>query len=403
MVTGIAWAALAQADDRATSPSWSLSGFGTAGAAYSDHADADYVSSPLQTSGVGHSGHWSAELDSRLGIQLNVKLDPQWSAVLQVISEHQPDHSYRPAVEWANIKYQITPDLSIRFGRIALPMFLAADYRKIGYAYPWVRTPVEVYGAIPISHSDGVDATYRWNRGGLKNLTQVYFGRTNLKLPGGDRIQARKLAGLSNTVEYGAVSARLSMLTSELTIDVIRDFFDALRQFGPQGAALAEHYAIDHSRASAFNIGITYDPGNWFVMGELGRMKTRSFFIDTRGAYASAGYRLGDFTPYLSYARVSLNSQAGEPGLNLTGLPPAAVSFGAGLNAYLGQLRLAVPVQRTVSIGARWDCITDVALKVQFDRVTPQGGSRGTFINVQPGFRSGHPVNVASAVLDFVF
>ena len=51
----------------------------------------------------------------------------------------------------------------------------------------------------------------------------------------------------------------------------------------------------------------------------------------------------------------------------------------------------------------RWDCTTDVALKLQFDRVTPLGGSRGTFINVQPGFRSGRSVNVASAVLDFVF
>ena len=56
--------------------------------------------------------------------------------MLQVVSEQRLDRSYRPIVEWANIKYQATPDLSLRFGRIALPMFLAADYRKIGYAYP---------------------------------------------------------------------------------------------------------------------------------------------------------------------------------------------------------------------------------------------------------------------------
>jgi hypothetical protein len=62
-----------------------------------------------------------------------------------------------------------------------------------------------------------------------------------------------------------------------------------------------------------------------------------------------------------------------------------------------------IPVQRTLSAGARWDFATDVALKVQLDHVTPLDGSRGTFIKVQPGFRSGRPVGVASAVLDFVF
>ena len=193
------------------------------------------------------------------------------------------------------------------------------------------------------------------------------------------------------------------MLTSDLSIDVLRDFFDGLRQFGPQGAALAEHYAVDHKRAVAFSVGASYDPGNWFVMGELGRMKSRSFLGDTTGVYASAGYRFGDFTPYVGYARVRANSATTEAGLDLAGLPPGAAATGAGLNAYLSWLLTTIPVQRTLSIGTRWDCTTDVALKLQFDRVTPLGGSRGTFINVQPAFRSGRSVNVASAVLDFVF
>lgn len=399
----MAWTAFAHADDGASRPSWSLRGFGSAGAAYSDHVGADYTSSILRGSGVGASGRWSGNVDSRLGAQLSVKADPHWSAVLQVVSEQRLDHSYRPMVEWANIKYQASPDLALRFGRIALPVFLSADYRKVGYAYPWARTPVEVYGAIPFGNSDGVDATYRWNRGTLKDVTQLFFGSTGRTLPGAGSMESRKLAGFSNTLEYGAASARVSMFTTELSIDVLRGFFDGLRQFGPQGGALAEHYAVDHKRATAVSIGASYDPGNWFVMGEMGRMRSRSFLGDTTGVYASSGYRIGDFTPYLSYARVRSNSATTEPGLDLGGLPAPAAAAGASLNAYLRWLLTTIPVQRTVSIGMRWDCVTDVALKLQFDRVTPLGGSRGTFINVQPGFRSGRGVNVASAVLDFVF
>jgi hypothetical protein len=403
MLIGMACAALAQAEDIVSRPSWSLRGFGSAGAAYSNHDGADYTSSVLKSSGAGYSSHWSADVDSRLGAQLGLKLDAQWSAVLQVISEQRLDNTYRPIVEWANVKYQATPDLALRFGRIALPMFLAADYRKVGYAYPWARTPVEVYGAIPFTNSDGIDATYRWNRGGLKNVTQAFVGHTDLKLTPDWHIKARRLAGISNTIEYGAFSARASVLTTELTLDSERQLFDGLRKFGTQGATLAQRYAVDHKQVFAYSIGASYDPGNWFAMGEVGRLKSSSFLGDTTGVYSSAGYRFGDFTPYLAYARIRSNSATTEPGLDLARVTASAAETGAALNNYLAWLLTTIPVQRTVSAGVRWDCTTDVALKLQVDRVTPLAGSRGTFINVQPSFGSGRSVNVASVVLDFVF
>jgi hypothetical protein len=400
---GLAWMAFAHADDTVSRPNWSLRGFGSAGVAYSNYADADYTASVLKGSGVGHSQRLTLGLDSRLGAQLALRDGQQWSAVLQVVSEQRINGSYSPVIEWANVKYQATPDLSLRIGRIALPIFLAADYRKVGYIYPWVRTPVEVYGAIPISSSDGVDATYRWSRDGVKNVTQAFFGRTTSELGTDSRIDARRLAGFSNTTEYGASSVRISMLTTELTVDILRDFFGALHQFGARGAALSDQYEVERKRASALSIGVNYDPGNWFATAEMGRMKSRSLLGDTTSLYASAGYRLGDFTPYLSVARVRSDGPTTEPGLDLAGLPPAAAATGAGLNSYLSWLLTTIPVQRTVSVGARWDCTTDVAFKVQFDRVTPLNGSRGTLINVQPGFRPGRSLNVASAVLDFVF
>jgi len=64
-------------------------------------------------------------------------------------------------VEWANLIYALSPDASVRIGRIVLPTFMVADSRKVGYANPWVRPPVEVYGLVPITQSDGLDASYR--------------------------------------------------------------------------------------------------------------------------------------------------------------------------------------------------------------------------------------------------
>jgi hypothetical protein len=58
--------ALARADAPAARPAWSLHGCGSAGVAYSRHADA---TCPVQKGrGVGHSGRWRPHIDSRLGL-----------------------------------------------------------------------------------------------------------------------------------------------------------------------------------------------------------------------------------------------------------------------------------------------------------------------------------------------
>ena len=101
-------------------PMFSFSGFGTFGVVHSSEHQADYISNIFEPNGAGFTHSWSANIDSRIGAQLNANFTPQLSAVVQVISEQNYDKSYRPHIEWANIKYQFTPDFSVRAGRIVL-------------------------------------------------------------------------------------------------------------------------------------------------------------------------------------------------------------------------------------------------------------------------------------------
>jgi hypothetical protein len=396
-------AARADDDFDADKPLWSFGGFGSIGIAHSSERQADFSSTVLKANGAGFSHPWSVDVDSRFGAQLGVKLDAQWSAVLQVISEQSVDNSYAPTVEWANVKYQATPDFSLRVGRIALPLLLAADSRKASYAFPWVRTPVELYGAVPISTSDGIDVHYRWNVGAVKNMTQALVGHTSFKLIDGPPAQGRAMVGLSNTLDYGALTVCASVLTLDLTFDAARSLFDGLRQFGAQGIALADKYDADHKRVNVIGIGANYDPGNWFLTGELARVRIKSFLGDRTGLYVSTGYRFGNLTPYVTYAQARDNSNRSDVGLSLAGLPPAAQGAATTLNAGLRQLLGVVAVQQSFIAGARWDVAPNIALKLQYDRVRPQRGSSGTLVNVQPGFRSGVAINVVSVVLDFVY
>jgi hypothetical protein len=395
-------AGTAQAADDAT-PNWTFGGFGSVGVAHSNYREADFTSSVFQGEGAGASGAWNPNVDSRIGAQVGVKFNSRWSGVVQVIVEQRYDLSYRPQVEWANIKYQATPDLALRVGRIALPIFLAADYRKIGYAYPWARTPVEVYGGVPITNSDGADLSYRWQRAGVKYATQAFVGRTHIGLTDATDVKAHGILGVTQTAEMGATTLRLSAFTAHIDTNIVRPLFEGFRQFGPAGIAIADKYDARDKRYTVIAAGVNYDPGQWFLMAEGGATNGHSFLAKTSGLYVSSGYRAGNFTPYLSYSRVDSHSPSTDPGLPLTGLPPPYAAAAAQLNGGLAVLLKTIPSQTSFNAGVRWDLRSDMALKLQFDRVLTRDGSRGSLSNLQPGFKSGHPVNVTSAVLDFVF
>jgi hypothetical protein len=391
------------ADEPGLAPALRVSGFGTLGVVHASEREADYTSSVMKANGAGGTRRWSSDVDTRLGMQLDATLARRWSAVLQIVSEQGLDNSYRPRVEWANVKYQVTPEVAVRAGRIALPVFLTADYRKVGYAYPWVRPPVEGYNVLPITSSDGIDATLRWSVGPVRNASQVFYGHSAVSLTPPLHVYARGGIGVSNTSEWGAFSVRANAISAGISSDIGSELFGALGAFGPAGQALGARYALDHKRLTLVNIGLTYDPGAWFMMAEAGRMNGHSFLGATRSAYVSAGWRWHAFTPYATWASVRATGATSDPGLPVGALSPALAPTAAALNAGLNALLATIPQQTSAAAGLRWDLWTNMALKLQYDRVTPHDGSRGTLINQTPRFRSGHTVHVASVALDFVY
>jgi hypothetical protein len=138
-------------------------------------------------------------------------------------------------------------------------------------------------------------------------------------------------------------------------------------------------------------------------MGEAGRSRVDGYLGSTRSAYISSGWRHADLTPYAGYARVWGRPPAGPASLALGGLPFAYAAAGSVLNTGLEAMMRSVPSQSTLSAGLRWDVGSNMALKLQLERVTTRSGSRGMFINSVPDYRSGHTAHVTSAALDFVF
>lgn len=335
---------------------FTLSGFGTLGATYSSLRTADYAGAAFEPYGAGASRNIDFADDSRIGVQLTAKLTSKLSAVVQVVSHNNYDNTFTPTLEWANVNYAFTPNLNLRVGRIELPTFLTADYRAVGYANPWVRVPPELYDIVPITNSDGIDASYRMHIGAVTNTVHLIYGKSTFHaIPGPIRVEATGIFGAFDTLEYSALTAHLGYLHAYANV--------------PFAGGLP---------VGVYSAAASFDMERWFVQAELARGVVEGLTPAYLAGYATAGMRIGKFTPYATYAvEHSLGRPVISPNLNLG--------------------------QRSLSGGVRWDFAKNVDLKVQYDRVWTPSGSIGLFTNLQPSFQLGSGTNVVTATLDFVF
>jgi hypothetical protein len=389
------------ASDDSSAPMFSFSGFGTVGVVHSSEDFADFTSSIFKPNGAGYTRSWSPTVDSLIGGQVIVTISPQLSAMVQAISQQNYNNTYTPHIEWANLKYQFTPDASIRIGRIVFASFLVSDTRDVGYANPWVRPPVELYSLVPIDISDGIDGSYRLRWGQLAQTFAGNYGVTNTQTPTGAS-EARRQWNISDTAEYGAATIRVTYHRADLTIDGLHAFFGNFDQFGVQGQTIINRYDPYQKPIAFFGVGGMYDPGNWFVTGEWGTSQSHSVLGESTAWYVSGGYRWAQFTPYLTYGDLNANSNRSDPGLSVSKVPPFLIGPAIGLNAGLNAILGSIAVQTTASAGVRWDFMRNMDLKLQFDHTRLGAGSPGTEINLQPGFQPGGTVNLFSAAIDFV-
>lgn len=382
-----ALSAPAQAQSQSV-PEFKLSGFGTIAAAHSDDKNSDFIGSQLQPNGAGHTDSVSLAPDSKLGGQLDVSFSDKVSAVVQVVSQHQYDNSWTPQIEWANVKFKLTPELSLRAGRIATPSYLLSESRFVGYSMPWVRAPLEPYGVLAITSNDGVDTTWRTQVAGANNSVQAYYGQSKVKV-GDSYAKSNPSWGINDTVEIGSLTLRAgyNSLTYEFGTTSLAGLFGGLASAGRTD--LVEKYKLNGMVVTAAALGASYDPGNWFLMSEFVDFKGDGLLSDSRSWYVSGGYRIGVWTPYVtvSATKPHIVKEPGTGGLI------------GGINASLDSF---TPEQNTKTIGVRWDFAKNFALKAQYDHITTGDNSNGR-MKVYPGFVRGSSVNLATVALDFVF
>lgn len=372
----------AWADDMTNGLSWlRLSGFGTLGLVHDNReglrAQRDFGQPDTFT------GHWSWKMDSILGLQLNAALTDQLDAAIQLVLKERAERTLAQSLEWAFLRWRLTPGLAVRSGRLGADFYLLSDYRDVGFAYLWERPPVEFYGPLLLHHFDGADLTYSLplNRGSLR--ARLFGGEATQSVEltsgaGADTLELGSLWGASLTYESerwqlksGFIRFRIDEtpqtiedlgLLASLTSPVVQDLW---RQAGTYGAELG----MAGRRIGFYSLGAAYDDNTWLLSGELGYLSSSwDPLRDTLTAYLSIGRRLGDLTPYLVLATASpleRETQVIAPAPAAREDPTIAALYAGTLGLYDS----ANLDQHTLSLGVRWDLRPNLALKLQWDHV----------------------------------
>lgn len=394
---------LAQDDLGELERPWRVGGFGTLGGAWSSADTYDFRRDVTQAPTGASGGAGSASVDSRLGLQLNYRLAPEWEAVAQALVRYRYDASWRPELSWGFLSYSPDAALSLRAGRLGLDIYPLSDSANVGYSYLPVRPPPDYYGGIPMQSFDGADISYTWSLGAEVLRAKAYFGAARGKAPADADGAVFVLDGSpigGAYLEY--LSERWSARLGYSQIKVAEELpfpgvFELLREGRiPGGPELAERLAVKDKRYGYWAASLAYQQGPLQAQLAGSAFVSDSYALpDYYAGFAQIGYRFGSVTPYGFVS--SAHSPDAAPA---SGLPPWP-ALAPLEDAVARMIESNMSDLRSYALGLRWDFAQNFAFKAQVERI------QGTHSLVLWALGSGMPqpfqMTVLSATVDFAF
>ena len=397
-------------------PVFTFSSFGTLGVVQTNTDNGVYTTGQ-EKNGATKTADFGP--DTKLGGQVDAKFNDDFSATLQVFSKQNVVGSYEPDVEWAFAKLKVGGGFDVRLGRIGAPFFMTSDFRNVGYTNTTVRTPFDVYGLVPVRSFDGGDLLYQTDIGNTTLNGQLWLGKSTISIgknaSGDEDLTLHNILGLNFTAENGPLTLHVGRMKTRLStsgsgLEGFNTLLGTLNEISAAPglgslATMADDLNIDGKFASFTGVGAVLDLGNWIASTEAVKRVTDSSYIPTITAwYATLGYRITTFTPYISYSKRTTDSATSVASPTVSPFLPPQIQ--GAVPVLVGTVNsLLVPTDESTSaLGVRWDVGKNYDVKAELQQIRVPAGSAGAFSQVQGGFYSVDThVNVFSLAVDFVF
>ncbi|WP_252271780.1 hypothetical protein [Pseudomonas subflava] len=319
-----------------------INGFGTVGVTHLGGED--------DGRGYGLSGQttdsWRGDQLSKFGAQLTYGVTDTVGLTLQTTAKAYADE-WKANLEWAYLSWQSTDNLMMRFGRLRTPVYMYSESIDVGFAYPWLRLPDEVYSQVQLSNYEGADLVYNLPlsfatlsfqvAGGVAKNRDYYLYDEEFDIDY-DNVFGSSVSLATN--DFGTF--RVGYVEADIETEIAGSFTDLL---GNPGTATL--LALDKEKGKFTSIGYQYDNGTWLTANEwTSRVIENDGSASTDSFYLMGGRRFGDFLAHVTYAQ--LDEDEGR--------------------------------QNSWTLGLNYNVLPTVVLKGEYKRVDTQGGYDGVFV-----------------------
>jgi len=248
------------------------------------------------TNGGVYDGDLSLSPESRAGIQFTYTATRDLHFVAQIVTRgSQP----KPSVQWAYASYAVDSHWEVQLGRKRIPLYYYSDFQDVGTAYPWIGTPPELYGW-EVTNYNGASVRYKNKVAGVNLVTSIFGGAETahdspyyaLYNPGQTRVRWRDMIGADLEGSRGPLTVRAVYMQANV------DTYNATAEID------------DSARLRAYGVAANLDFDDWFVLAEATRL-TRTYDayrISGPALTVGAGYRWGNWTPFVNLSRYNENS-----------------------------------------------------------------------------------------------
>lgn len=357
-----------------------VSGFARIVAGYLDGTDREVG---------GYSDTVSANQQTLFALQPTYSFSDEWSVTGQLLAHSSDDRD--SGVEWLYLTYRPDNAWLFRAGKLRMPFFTYSDSIDVGYSYPWVSAPAQVYGNYLFSTFNGVSGSYNFAGDNFAVNIEAYYGYFDGDiLIAGSKVDAAgrvdDLRGVVLNLRSNNIGMRLSYHRgyNDTRIGLLEPLQDGLAQAGFTASA----GSLDSAGEVTFmQAALTYDTLTSFYKAEW--VKTKSEFAAApylSGYYFTAGHNINDWTVHVTYAASSYSDPEAEtelqPILDAGPVDPATDPAGAAMYSLASgyyQLFNALPngSMDSYTAGVRWDFAINQAFKFDvtyFEETSPRSG-----------------------------
>ena len=289
------------------------------------------------------------EADTNVGIQIDSDLFENIIMRTQWVGYGSED--FNAKIDWLYLTYEFQPDTFFDIGRKRLPLYYYSEFFDVGYAYIWVRPPVDNY-AWQINHYNGVTLRKNSNFEEIDINFTVYYGREDSE---NNLILGELLSSNIDETWRDMIGAVLSF--SRNWLDVRLNVLNGRNDREFYGYSLNNNNIVEsNDTVNSFNdleftnygIAVNLDNDKLLLLTEY-TIRNREQDPQIHTYLVSLGYKWNSFSWHLTYSEYKQES------------------FNSGLEG---------ENHNTRSTGIRCDFHSQAAVKFQYDRFHDQGGTQ---------------------------